>query len=224
VTYREQPQPFLSWATSFVREQAALLQRFYQMRRDYEDVVRKAIWSINAIDLGFTDREVAALESKVWEWLRFDETSPLYTEGVAKPGREHYANGSAGPCTRLYNFARFQALGWRTERLRHRARFMPFDTFLQAEYDKQIATVPQSLARPNLDKIERRPAEFEADFDEALAATFAPDESEQVTNAGTAPGSPVRLCAGCRAALGRWNQSAKSICFSCWNAAVSDAA
>lgn len=225
-TYRDQPQPFLSWATSFVRGQAALLQRFYQMRSDYQDVVRKGIWSIgkNVSDLGFTDRDVAALESKVWEWLRYDETSPLYTKGVAKRGREHYANGSAGPSTRLYNYARFQALGWRTERLRQRARFMPFEDFLEAEAHVKAATVPQSLARPNLDRIERRPAEYEADFDEALAATVATDKPELVTNAGKAPVSPVRICASCGAALGRWNQSAESVCFSCWNAALPDAA
>jgi hypothetical protein len=223
---KRSPQPFTAWAVRYVRNQSLLLQRFYQMRSDYQDVVRKGIWSIgnNARDLGFTDREVPALESRVWEWLRYDESSPLYTKGVAKPGREHYAKGSAGPVTRLYNFARYQALGWRTECLRHRARFTPLDTFLQTEDDKQIATVPQSLARPNLEKIERRPAEFEADFDEALAATIAPDKPELVTNAGNAPVSPVRLCASCRAALGRWNQSAKSICFSCWNAAFPDAA
>jgi hypothetical protein len=101
-------------------------QPFYQLLSDCRESVHKGLWSVlrSATDLGVTDETIDELENGVWEWLRFHKTSPLYTDGVARPENVHFANGTTSATTRLRNKAGWLARAWKTDRLRARSKFV----------------------------------------------------------------------------------------------------
>ena len=97
------------------------LVQFYAVMEQHRAIVRKGIWSVlrQCADLGLDHQTVRSIEVQVWmkvflelpQWL-----APGYSNDPTKP--------PASLGTRLYAAARLQALGWRTEQLRYRQRFM----------------------------------------------------------------------------------------------------
>jgi hypothetical protein len=100
---------------------SARLEQFYAVMEQHRAIVRKGIWSIvrHCADLGLDHQTVRSIEAQVWmkvflelpKWL-----APGYSNDPARP--------PASLGTRLYAAARMQALGWRTDQLRYRQKFM----------------------------------------------------------------------------------------------------
>jgi len=146
---------FLAWALPIVRADAEavrrtwLLQRFDAMREESRLFVYHAVWKVlrGATDLGIDAETFPSIESKVWSWLWFDQKSPLHSVGTAKA------------TTRIYAYARLQALGWKQDRLRQRKRYIAHDEFLKREHALRTASIPKSAKRRLAEYIPLRPEE-----------------------------------------------------------------
>jgi hypothetical protein len=112
-------EAFQAWA----EEAITLPIAFAVLRQEHKGAVLKGLWSIlsKCTDLGFEpDIDIPSLENETWfkVWQNLEDW--------LKPGKARVS-------TRLYAWARFQAMAWRTERLRERKKFTSIDSFIQHE-------------------------------------------------------------------------------------------
>jgi len=115
-------ESFQSWVSGVVGPAVRRLGSFYTLRAQYTNSVRKGIWSLleGCADLGIDDMTVASLESITWMKV-FQNLDGWLTPGTAKLNTRFFAAG------------RMQALGWRQDRLRNRAKFITLDDAIKAE-------------------------------------------------------------------------------------------
>jgi hypothetical protein len=149
----DDPDALAQWAIStIVQPGLELLATLNTLRGEYRAVVLRAIWSVlfRCDDLGVTYPDkgmgtVGEIEQEVWirifldldKWL-----TPAYSKRIGgKPAKLS---------TRLYEFARLQAMGWRTERLRKLAKF---GDLADADYKGT-----QGAKKPGLSELDRRAA------------------------------------------------------------------
>ena len=111
---------FQAWASDAIKPAIA----FYAMRREYSAIVRKGAWSIvrSAVDLGYDDDTIPAIESRVWEWVLTSRKSPLV------PG-----SGTGRISTRLFGKARILARAWKKTQLLRRERLSALSDVIRAD-------------------------------------------------------------------------------------------
>jgi hypothetical protein len=112
-------EAFQEWA----EEAITLPIAFAVLRREHKGAVLKGLWSIlgKCTDLGFEpDIDIPSLENQTW-FKVWEDLEDWLIPGTAKVS------------TRLHALAKFQAMAWRTERLRERGKFTSIESFLQHE-------------------------------------------------------------------------------------------
>jgi hypothetical protein len=127
---------FRAWISVYLRPKVERLRVFYEMRAAHRKVVHKGLWAIieKCADLGGDVDTVHELEQDAWSrvWAEIDAwNSPGYGLNGRKPAKI---------TSRLYALARFFALGWRTTRLRERAKFGDTE-IARVGYDPQTGVI-----------------------------------------------------------------------------------
>jgi hypothetical protein len=111
-------QGFPAWCESV----AFPLREWFAMKREHASAVRGGILHITngCSDLGVDYGTVRELENQAWLKI-FLQIDGFLAEGTAKLKN------------RLFAMGRWQAMAWRSERLRHRERFMTLEDYQQIE-------------------------------------------------------------------------------------------
>jgi hypothetical protein len=151
---------FAQWAIeTIVQPGAALLVALNTLKGEHTEAVRRGIRSVLATcgDLGVVPPgstpgkgvgTIGELEAQTWTKI-FLSLDKWLTPSFAKtPGRS-----PASLSTRLHAYARDQALGWRTDRLRHREKFGTLNDALASEQ-----TGATGNRKPSLNELEQRAA------------------------------------------------------------------
>jgi hypothetical protein len=112
-------ESFKKWLEDGVNGAVQRIGFFYGLQKECRKRVRAGIWSVLGKNLDLKDHSSTAFilrqienDTFVWAWNHLDS--------LMLPAE-------AQPSTRLYSQARFHALTWRKNRLRHKARFDEID-------------------------------------------------------------------------------------------------
>lgn len=133
---------------------------FLRMREEYKGFVRQAIWRVleQCIDLGADYYTLLEIESDVWTKIFTENFDAWLQPGYSNvPGRK-----PAKLSTRLTDFARLQAMGWKKAELRKQAKFATcedgakIEGFLILKFKGFGRFYPESLKPRPLDETPER--------------------------------------------------------------------
>jgi hypothetical protein len=146
---------FAQWATeTIIQPGVERMAAFYVLREQNRKVVFKAIWTVLKVsdDLGVNlpGKQLGTLgeiESEVWTKVFLD------LDGWLSPGTSTRGREPAKVSTRLYGFARDQALGWQKNQIRHRRKKDIADSVAKTLRALQMGAT--GAKKPSLSEIER---------------------------------------------------------------------
>lgn len=144
---------FKSWALTIINPGAQLLQALNTLKGEHVEVVRRAIRSVLAgcSDLGADNGTVSEIESTTWVRILMG-----LDRWLTQPYSDTPGCAPAQLATRLYSYARLQAMGWRTGRLRYRAKHISQDV-LEKSNRKPSESYPIVLGPGDIDPFTPEP-------------------------------------------------------------------